>query len=130
MTKLSFGLSDDKQSLITTITLKDFSLTPAPGTLGAYYRTIWTSATKRADGTFDVKNYATEVAVDPAGATYQYGQYDTAANSFISSVTATGTYTTGPGGTLKVNVPLSALGNPTIPVTDANALPAVIEPLQ
>jgi len=29
---------------------------------------------------------------------------------------------------LKVTVPLSALGNPTIPVTDSTALPAVIEP--
>ena len=128
MTKLSFALSEDKQSLVTTITLKDFSTTPAVGTLGAYYRTIWTSATKRADGSFDIKNYGTEVATSLTGIRYRYGQYDTAENSFIDPVSATGSATTGPGGKLTVTVPLAALGNPTIPVADSNTLPAVIEP--
>jgi hypothetical protein len=35
---------------------------------------------------------------------------------------------TGPNGTISVTVPLSLLGNPTIPVTDNTTLPAVIEP--
>jgi hypothetical protein len=61
--------------------------------------------------------------------TYEYGQYDPAGNGFVgSSTTATGSNTTGAGGTIKVNVPLSALGNPSIPVTDSTTLPAVIEP--
>jgi hypothetical protein len=128
--KVSFSLSDDKQSLVTTLTLKDFSLTPAPGTLGAYYRTVWTNAQKKSDGTLETKNYATEVAIDATGAKYKFGQYDTAGNSFLSGTTSTptGSYTAGPNGTLQVIVPLAALGNPTIPVTDPNALPAVIEP--
>ena len=60
--------------------------------------------------------------------TYQYGTYDAAGNSFLTNVTASGSFTTGAGGTLNVSVPRSYLGNPTIPVTTSTALPAVIEP--
>jgi hypothetical protein len=64
------------------------------------------------------------------GVTYTFGQYDSGGDAFISGTTksVTGSYTLGPNGTLNVNVPLSELGNPTIPVTDSNTLPAVIEP--
>ena len=129
ITQLSFSRSADGQSLVTTITLKNFSTTPAPGSLGAFYRTVWTSAKRNADGSTTVKNYATEARVGVARITYRYGEYDVAGDAFIgSTTTATGSSVTGPNGTLKVNVPLSFLGNPTIPVTDSTTLPAVIEP--
>lgn len=129
ITKLNFGLTPDGQSLVTTITLKNFSSVPAPGSLGAFYRAVWTSAKRNADNTITTKAYATEATTSATGVTYRYGEYNLAENDFIgSAVRATGSNTTGPDGTLKVNVPLAFLGNPTIPVTDPNALPAVIEP--
>ena len=128
ITKLNFALTPDGQSLVTTITLKNFSTVPAPGSLGAYYRAVWTSGKRNPDNTITTKAYATEATTSVTGVTYRYGEYNLAENDFIgSTVTATGSNTTGPDGTLKVNVPLSFLGNPTIPVTDPNALPAVIE---
>jgi len=129
ITKLNFALTPDGQSLVTTITLKNFSTVPAPGSLGAYYRAVWTSGKRNPDNTITTKAYATEATTSVTGVTYRYGEYNLAENDFIgSTVTATGSNTTGPDGTLKVNVPLAFLGNPTIPVTDPNALPAVIEP--
>lgn len=129
ITNVSFGLTPDGQSLVTSIKINDFSLVPPPATLGGYYRVIWTSATRNADGSLSVKNYATQVTTSLSGITYEYGLYNPGEDAFIgSTTTATGTNTTGPGGTLTVNVPLSFLGNPTIPVTDPSALPAVIEP--
>ena len=129
ITGVAFRLSADAQSLVTNITLKNFSNVPAPGTLGAYYRVVWTSATRNPDATFTSKTYATQATVDPTGVTYEFGQYDPAGNGFVgSTTTATGSATTGPGGTIKVNVPLSAIGSPALPVGDATTLPAVIEP--
>src|SRR6185436_12121644 len=129
ITAVHFDLSTDRQTLITTITLKNFSTVPATGTLGGIYRVIWTAAARNADGGLATTIYATEAKTDPTGAvTYRYGVYDPVAPGLVGPVTATGSATTGPNGTLKVNVPLSFLGNPTIPITDANALPPVIEP--
>ncbi len=130
ITALNFAQTADKQSITTTITLKNFSTTPAPGTAGAIYRVIWTSAKRNADGSLASTSYATEATTDPTGSVaYKYGTYDAAGNAFTgTAVTATGSFTTGVNGTLNVTVPLSFLGNPTIPVTDPSALPAVIEP--
>ena len=129
LTALAFGISADGQSLVTTVTIKNFTTVPPAGSFGGYYRVIWTSAKRNADGTLARTTYATEAKSDASGVTYRYGQYDAAGNAFVgTAVTATGSYVTGSGGTIQVSVPLSYLGNPTIPVTDANALPAVIEP--
>jgi hypothetical protein len=130
VTRLTFGLTPDNQSLETTITIKNFQTTPVPGTAGAYYRVVWTSARRNADSTLTTKNYATEVGVTGPNVTFRSGEYNVAGEAFVSGTTGTrtGSYLTGPNGTLKVTVPLSALGNPTIPVTDQAALPAVIEP--
>jgi hypothetical protein len=130
ITGVSFGLSADKQSLVTTITVKDFSTTPPLGTLGGNYHVVWTGVVKNPDGTSTTKVFSTRVATDISGAvTYRYGEYDEAGAAFVgTAATATGSYTTGPNGTLSVNVPLAALGNPAIPVTSASELPAVIEP--
>ncbi|MFN2531749.1 MAG: hypothetical protein ABR555_10655 [Pyrinomonadaceae bacterium] len=127
ITKLSFSLSPDKQTLITTITLKNFSAVPPVGTLGGFYKVIWTTSQKNADGS--PKYFATQVTTDPSGSFYEYGAYDPVNNAFLGSSTiATGASVEGPNGTLSVNVPLGALGNPAIPVADTTTLPAVIEP--
>jgi hypothetical protein len=127
ITAVNFALSADKQSLVTSITVKNFSYVPAPATVGGYYRVAWATGQKTADGS--PKYYATQVTTDPTGSVYKFGQYDPGANAFVgSTTTATGSTTEGPNGKLTVNVPLSALGNPTIPVTDTTTLPAVIEP--
>src|SRR6266545_895184 len=127
ITAVNFGLSADKQTLITTITLKNFSTIPAPATLGGYYRVAWATGQTTADGR--PKYYATQVTTDPIGSVYEFGQYDPGENAFVgSTTTTTGATTEGPNGTLSVNVPLSALGNPAIPVTNTTTLPAVIEP--
>jgi hypothetical protein len=127
ITAVNFALSADKQTLIPTITLKNFSAVPAPATAGGYYRVVWATGQKAADGS--PKYYATQVTTDLIGNIYEFGQYDPGANAFVgSTTTTTGTSVEGPNGTLSVNVPVSALGNPTIPVTSMATLPAVIEP--
>jgi hypothetical protein len=130
LTALNFALSADKLTLTTTITVKNFTPQPINGSLGTYYYTTWTSARKNTDGTLATRSYATRAAVSATGAvTYTYGQYDQANDAFVgTATTTTGSFVTGPNGTINVNIPLSFLGNPTIPVTDATTLPAVIEP--
>ena len=130
ITGLNFSLSADGHSLVSTITLANFSTTPITGTLGTLYNTVWTAASRNADGSITSKTYATQANVSLIGTTYTFGQYDPGGDSFLSgtTTTVTGSTTAGPGGTVKVNVPLALLGNPTIPVTDLDALPAVIEP--
>lgn len=127
ITAVNFDLSADKQSLVTRITLKNFSSIPAPATLGGFYRVAWATGQKAADGS--PKYYATQVTTDPTGSIYEFGQYNPGENAFVgSTTTTTGASVEGANGTLSVNVPLSALGNPTIPVKDTTTLPAVIEP--
>ncbi|MEO8378582.1 MAG: sialidase family protein [Acidobacteriota bacterium] len=130
ITGLTFALSADKQSLVTTITVKDFAAKPVPGSLGTFYYVVWTSAQKNSDGTTASRYYATRAEVTVTGTVnYRFGVYDAAEDAFIGTTTVvTGSTTAGPNGTLNVSVPLALLGNPTIPVTDANAIPAVIEP--
>jgi hypothetical protein len=130
ITALTLGLTADKQSLVTTMTLKNFTPQPINGSLGTYYYATWTSARKNADGTVATHTFATRAAVSPTGAvTYTFGQYDQANDAFVGTTTSvTGSFVTGPNGSVSVTVPLSLLGNPTIPVTDSTAFPAVIEP--
>lgn len=130
ITGLSFGLSADEQSLVSTITLKNFSTTPITGAVGTFYYATWTSARKNDDGSVATRTYATRAATDATGAvTYRFGQYDQANDAFVgTSTVVTGSNTPGPGGNVKVIVPLSLLGNPTIPVTDLTTFPVVIEP--
>lgn len=130
ITAVSFALSADGQSLVTTINVKNFVAKPLTGALGTFYYTTWTAARKNDDGTIATRTYATRVAVDiTGGIAYRFGQYDQAANAFVGTITSvTGSATTGPNGALSVNVPLALLGNPTIPVNDLTTLPAVIEP--
>ena len=127
ITAVNFAQSADKQSLMTTITLKNYSAVPPPATLGGYYRVVWATGQNTPDGS--TKHYATEVTTSLTGSSFRFGQYDPVADGFVgTSTTTTGSITEGPGGKLSVNVPLSALGNPAIPVTDTTTLPGVIEP--
>jgi hypothetical protein len=130
ITAVSFAVDAAKTTLTTTLTIKNFSAQPVPGALGTFYYTTWTSAVRNADGSLTTRAYATRAEVNAQGAVaYRFGQYDQAGDAFVGTTTVvTGSFTTGPNGTLKVNVPLSLLGNPTIPVTDPTSLPAVIEP--
>jgi hypothetical protein len=127
ITAVNFAQSADKQSLMTSITVKNYSAVPPPATLGGYYRVIWATGQHTPDGS--TKYYATEVNTSLTGSSFRFGQYDPVADGFVgTTTTTTGSITEGPGGKLSVNVPLSALGNPVIPVTDTTTLPGVIEP--
>ena len=130
ITAVTFGLTPDKQSLTATITLKNLILQPISGSLGTQYVTTWISARKNSDGTTATRTYGTRATLSATGTlTYSFGQWDQAANAFVGSATAvTGSAVTGPNGTISVNVPLTLLGNPTVPVTDTTTLPAVVEP--
>jgi hypothetical protein len=128
LTALSFAVSGT--NLVTTINVKDFQPKPINGSLGTFYYATWTAARTNPDGTIATRTYATRVSVSATGAiTYSFGQYDQSADAFVgTATTVTGSATTGPNGALSVNVPLSLLGDPTIPVTDTTTLPAIIEP--
>jgi hypothetical protein len=130
ITSLSFGVSPDGQSLVTTINVKNFTAQPLTGSLGTFYYATWTAARTNTDGTIATRSYATRVSVDVRGTiAYAFGEYDQAGDAFVgTTTTVTGSVVAGPNGSLSVNVPLSLLGNPTIPVTDLQTLPAVIEP--
>ena len=128
LTGLSFSVSGG--NLVTTINVKNFAAQPVTGSLGTFYYATWTAARANDDGSIASRTYATRVAVDVTGGiTYRFGEYDQANDAFIgTAATVTGSTVSGPNGSLSVNVPLSLLGNPTIPVNDLTSLPAVIEP--
>ena len=130
ITGVAFSLDAAKTTVTSTLTLKNFSPQPITGSLGTYYYTTWKSVSKNADGTSQVRAYATRAAVSAQGTvTYTFGEYDQAEDAFVGTPkTVTGSYIAGPNGKLSVNVPLSLLGNPTIPVTDPSTPPLVIDP--
>ncbi len=128
ITALSFAV--DGTNLVTTINVKNFEAKAVTGSLGTFYYATWTAARKNDDGSIATRTYATRVSVAATGGiSYTFGQYDQANDAFVGTTTAvTGSATAGANGALSVVVPLSLLGNPTIPVTNATDLPAVIEP--
>jgi hypothetical protein len=120
---VSFSVNTAAKTLTTTMRLKNLSLMPINGTLNTYYYVVW----KAPDG----KTYATEVdEPDPTGEfSYWYGEFDTEGNQLKDYNVATGSFNAGPNGTITVTVPLSGVGNPTIPVAaGSGATPAVTEP--
>ena len=122
ITAISFSADAAKKTLTTKLTLKNLSSTPSAGTDSTIYWATWTGP--------DNKLYATRhVEPDPAGTSYTYGQWD-GSSGFVSGTThsTTGTVTPGPNGTITVDVPLADVGNPTIPITDPNGIPAVRKP--
>jgi hypothetical protein len=108
---VSFSTDSGAQTLTTTMTLSSLTSPPQPiaGTADTYYYVVWS---------FGGKNYAT-LASEPApdAAAFSYGEFDTGINQLSTSNAATGTVTAGTPGTISVTVPLSGIGNPTIPVS-------------
>ncbi|MFL6538788.1 MAG: PKD domain-containing protein [Chthoniobacterales bacterium] len=122
ITAVSFKLDQAKTKITTVLTLKNLSSTPTPGTTSTIYWVAWTGS--------NGKQYATRhVEPDPAGTSYTYGEFD-GDSGFVSGTSAstTGTFNPGPNGTITVDVPRSAIGNPAIPVSNLAATPAVRQP--
>jgi len=126
ITNASFSSDPAHTVLTTTMTIANLSQTPIAGTADTYYYVAWTNPSNG-------QTYATEAAQpDPSGRfTYFYGPFDPSKNQIITPTATTGTASTGANGTISVLVPLSGVGNPTIPVdpsTNPNAQPAVAQP--
>jgi PKD repeat protein len=119
ITGISFAQSGS--NLIVTMTVKNLSNLPSPGTTFTAYHVAWISS--------DGISYATELdAPDPAGLTFFWGKWDASNNRLTTSNSTTGTFNQGLNGTVTWAVPLSGVGNPTIPITDVNGTPAVTNP--
>jgi PKD repeat protein len=119
ITGISFAKSGS--NLIVTMTVKNLSNVPSPGTTFTAYHVAWTSS--------DGITYGTELdAPDPAGLTFFWGVWDPSQNQLTTFNSTTGTFNQGPNGTITWNVPLSGVGNPTIPVTDPSQTAAVTNP--
>jgi len=118
ITAISF--SADATTLTTKMTLANLTQTPSPGSTFTTYYVVWTSS----NGT----TYGTRVNVDTGTITYAWGPWDSANSVLSTANTVTGTFTAGANGTITVPVPLSMIGNPTIPITDVTGIPAVRNP--
>src|SRR5438874_9885727 len=116
ITGISF--SANATNLTTKMTLANLTDTPSPGTTFTTYYVVWTSS--------NGKTYATEIDVSPGPlVAYGWGEFNTSNNQLSTYNSTTGTYKAGVNGTITANVPLSGIGNPTIPITDVNGTPAV-----
>jgi PKD repeat protein len=123
ITAISFSANTSATTPILTakMTLANLTDTPSPGTTFTTYYIAWTSS--------DGKTYAVEVDVSPGPlVAYGWGEFDTGNNQLIDYNSTDGTYTPGVNGTITADVPLSGVGNPTIPITDVNGTPAVTNP--
>ena len=119
ITGISF--SANATNLTTKMTLANLTDTPSPGTTFTTYYVVWTSS--------NGKTYATEIDVSPGPlVAYGWGEFNTSNNQLSTYNSTTGTYKAGVNGTITANVPLSGIGNPTIPITDVNGTPAVSNP--
>src|SRR5437868_5680341 len=106
--------------MVTKLTLQNLGTVPSPGTTFTSYFVAWTGP--------DNVLYATETDVDASGLVfYGYGPFD-GVNQLSTYNGTTGTFTAGANGTITVNVPLSGVGNPAIPITDPAGTPAVTNP--
>src|SRR5205814_3113381 len=116
ITAISF--SADATTLTTKMTLANLTATPSPGTTFTTYYVVWTSS--------NGKTYATEIDISPGPViTRGWGEFNASNNQLSTYTGTTGTYTPGVNGTITAQVPLSGVGNPTIPITDVNGTPAV-----
>jgi hypothetical protein len=119
---ISFSTDAPKTTLITTMTLHNLSQVPSPGTTSTTFNVVWTSS--------NGSQYATQVtAPDPSGSlSYFRGLWNPSSNKLTTFIATTGTFNQGANGTVTVNVPLSGIGNPTIPITDPSQTAAVTNP--
>jgi hypothetical protein len=109
-------------NLTTTLTIANLAAdppTPITGTADTYYYVGWETG-----GTW----WATLASEpQPDSTAFSYGNFDTSTNQLTTSNAATGTITPGSPGTISINVPLSALGSPAIPVSKANKANAAVQ---
>ena len=107
------AFSSTATTLTTTLTIANLSNTPVAGTADSYYYVAWK---------FGTTWYATLDTEPSTGSTeFTYGTFNPSTNQLTASNTATsGTFTAGANGTIAITVPLSGVGNPTIPVTLAH----------
>ena len=121
ITAISFSADTPVTTITTKMTLANLTSTPSPGTTFTTYFVVWTSS--------DGKTYATETDVSPGPVVaFSWGEFDTSNNQLSTSNSTTGTFNQGVNGTITVDVPVSGVGNPTIPITDVNGTPAVTSP--
>ena len=121
ITAISFSADTPATTITTTLTLANLTDTPSPGTTFTTYYVVWTSS--------DGKTYATEVDVSPGPlVSYGWGEFNTGNNQLSTYNSTTGTFNAGVNGTITADVPVSGVGNPTIPITDVNGTPAVTNP--
>jgi hypothetical protein len=111
VTNVAFSTDPGAHTLTTTMTLSSLTspVQPIAGTADTYYYVVWS---------YGGKTYAT-LASEPApdAQAFSYGEFDTGINQLSTSNAATGSVTAGTPGTISVTVPLSGIGNPTIPVS-------------
>src|SRR3989440_48603 len=122
ITAISFSVNGAKTIMTVKMTFKNLSNTPSPGTTTTAYHVAWTAP--------DGNQYAIEAdAPDPTNQLgYYWGPWNAGTDQLSSYNVATGTFNPGPNGIITVNVPVSGVGNPTIPITDASGTPAVTNP--
>ena len=117
VTNVAFADAGDNVDVTTT--LVNASQVPPPGTTDEYYYVTWTGP--------DSTQYGVQ-HVEPGGG-YTVGEYDQTSNQLKSGTTTTitGSYTTGPNGTVVWHVPKNKIGNPTVPVAPGG-MPAAGNP--
>lgn len=121
ITAISFSADTPATTITTTTTLANLSDIPSPGNTFTRYLVVWTSS--------DGKTYATQADVSPGpNVAYSWGEFDSANNGLVNSNSTTGTFNAGVNGTITVDVPVTGVGNPKIPITTANGIPAVSNP--
>ncbi|HKP71818.1 MAG TPA: hypothetical protein VJT82_02705, partial [Pyrinomonadaceae bacterium] len=117
---ISVSFEEGGDHIVTKMKVKNLTTTPSPGTTFTSYFVVWTAP----NGTL----YASEADVDATGlVNYGYGPFD-GTNQLSTFNATTGTITTGANGVISVNVPLSGVGNPTVPISDPSAQAAVNQP--
>ncbi|MFL6209222.1 MAG: PKD domain-containing protein [Pyrinomonadaceae bacterium] len=119
---ISFSVDAAKTTLTTTMRLKNLSLAPINGTTSIAYNIGWTGP--------DGKTYGTQVQAPSANGPFDfiYGEYSEGDEQFTTINFTTGTFNAGAHGTVTVDVPLTDIGSPTIPITDPAGAPAVSNP--
>jgi len=121
ITAISFSANTPATTITTRMTLANLTSIPSPGTTFTTYFVVWTSS--------NGKTYATETDVSPGPlVAFSWGEFNTSNNQLSTFNSTTGTFNQGVNGTITVNVPVSGVGNPTIPITDVSGTPAVTNP--
>jgi hypothetical protein len=103
--KGAMSLASDGKTLVTTLTLRNLSKSPAsPGGQGNDYYFLWN---------YKGTQYFSHASVDSSGAVvYTDGKIVGGTRADRSGATDPGSFNAGPNGTIVIRVPLSAVGGP------------------